>query len=87
MSITVISKSLIGDARDPSVTKPTGLNTSPLWNPYPILENSNSVTPKYVAPAPVSPIGPTLRLIDNPIPVVDVVPIPSLETPVIGRLS
>lgn len=37
-------KSLIGLASLASVTRPTGLNTSPTLNAYPGLEISNSVT-------------------------------------------
>ena len=85
MSTTVISKSDIGEDNEPSVTSPTGLNTSPLWNPYPGLENLNSVTSKYVEPIPVDP--PTLRSISNPIPVSVVAPIPNLETPTTGKFS
>ena len=41
VSITVSSKSLVIRGRCLSVTNPTGLNTSPSLNPYPVLLISN----------------------------------------------
>ena len=68
------------------VTKPTGLNTSPTKNECPLLATSKSETIQEVDPIPVAlSVGETATVINWPVPVSVVFPIPLLETPVISR--
>ena len=70
-----------------STTRPTGLNTSPIWNPYPGLEIPNDETSNNVEPIPVVELAPTSKVINKFDPVSVVLPIPLLETPITGRFS
>ena len=84
---TVNLNSDSGDPNLESVTRPTGLNTSPRWKLYPCLEILNLVISKYVEPIPVVELVPTSTFKSSPIPVDVVVPMPNLDTPVIPRFS
>ena len=71
-----------------AVTNPTGLNTSPTLKLYPLFSNTKFVTVNRVEPIPTAVLAaPTSIVIDAPLPVSVVLPIPLLETPVTGRLE
>ena len=89
-SVTVNSKSFINCEvfKNLSVTKPTGLNTSPTLKSYPLLSNVKLFTSNDVDPKPtVVSAAPTPMVNVAPVPVSVVAPIPLLETPIMGRFS
>ena len=86
-SVTVNSKS-VRVVTPIAVTKPTGLNTSPSWNWYPVFSNTKLDTVNNVDPIPTevfAALTPTVILAPVPVSVVD--PIPLLETPVTGKFE
>ena len=90
ISVTVNSKSFINCEvfKNLSVTKPTGLNTSPTLKLYPVLSNSKFLIINEVDPTPtVVAAAPTSNVKVTPVPVSVVDPIPLLETHVIGKLE
>ena len=84
--MTVNSKSSTRFGTLLSVTRPTGLITSPTLKPNPGLSILNEVTVNNVEPIPVVELAPTSTLTRSPLPVSVVAPIPSLETPTTSRL-
>ena len=83
--MTVNSKSSTRFGTLLSVTRPTGLITSPTLKPNPGLSILNEVTVNNVEPIPVVELAPTSTLTRSPLPVSVVAPIPSLETPTTSR--
>ena len=69
-----------------AVTKPTGLNTSPLLKPYPALEILKLETSQNVEYS-VSSVADTSKSSNNPTPVSVVFPNPILDTPTTSKFS
>ena len=86
-SVTVNSKSLTLFANPLSVTKPTGLITSPFLNPNPDLVILNEFTWCKVDPIPVVGAAATSTVNLRPNPVSVVAPIPNLDTPTTSKSS
>ena len=88
VSTTSSSKSCNGFCNLLSVTKPSGLNLSPILNEWPALAIAKSDISNILRAAPTLVLAaPTPKLSSRFLPVASVKPTPNLETPVIGTFS
>ena len=79
---------MIGLDKCAAVTRPTGLNLSPILNEWPGLEILNLDISNVVEPIPTVVLdAPTSTSISKLVPVSVVAPTPNLDTPITGRLS
>ena len=88
VSSTSNSNSWIGWLKCAAVTRPTGLNLSPILNEWPDLAIENLEISKVVEPIPTVVEAALTSTSTNKLePVTVVGPIPRLETPITGILS